>query len=589
MSEDKSVKLAKLDWYREVISLEPNTKLFLQLARLLAELGTDENNAQYINEAFEVLRRGLSINPDYMEARLFLIELLNLCGCKSQCGAEVARLASLFLSYPDFWDAWREYAITENESSDFTVALGFMSAIMRNKSLSIVQVLEAGLNVLRTNQQPNLSLDGIQPVEAPADFAKVEHIVQNVLQAPVIEKKEVTTPLLAEKQAVQPKVTYDETEESDSLHDVLPKEHVENYKNFSEQQKKKNVSAKQTLAELVKDANIVVEPSENSPFRTKSMADLLAEQGDYKGALDIYQELITKGYGDKKELQERIADIKNLCPELDVKIDPTKLLAIDDYVDTSFGLMAKKEGVSQEQEENIPSLDLPINDSYLSKDKNEKQVEDVISNEENEIIEKDTPLVDVPFVMPKKEEYIEIAQENELVQENEIIDENNAFLMNNEIVDEEQNNTVLDESVLDSSSLNANDPISFEEKEIDDNEKAELDAMLDMARISQDEKNEKEHVVEEDFSIDAMVAQDESDVVVNSAENIDVEEQTQNEEFEESDPVLDTEVVTESNNEVITEPELEKKQEQEVSMTKFNSDVADLLSKLAERLEVRAN
>lgn len=585
MSEDKSVKLAKLDWYREVISLEPNTKLFLQLARLLAELGTDENNAQYINEAFEVLRRGLSINPDYMEARLFLIELLNLCGCKSQCGAEVARLASLFLSYPDFWDAWREYAITENESSDFTVALGFMSAIMRNKSLSIVQVLEAGLNALRTNQQPNLSLDGIQPVEAPADFAKVEHIVQNVLQTPVAEKKEVTAPLLAEKQAVQPKVVYDETEESDSLHDVLPKEHVENYKNFSEQQKKKNVSAKQTLAELVKDANIVVEPSENSPFRTKSMADLLAEQGDYKGALDIYQELITKGYGDKKELQERISDIKSLCPELDVKIDPTKLLAIDDYVDTSFGLMAKKEGTSQEQEENIPSLDLPINDSYLSMDKNEKQMEDVVSNEENETIEKDTPLVDVPFVMPKKEEDIEVAQE-----ENEIVEEDNAFSMHDEIVDEEQNNTVLDESVLDNSSLNAEDQISFEEKEIDDNEKAELDAMLDMARIHQDKKNAEEHRTEEIVSDTVMQdEQEEMDFVEDNVEVMGENEQVQNEELLENEPVFDTDITTESDEEVKTEPEHIEKQEKEVNMTKFNSDVADLLSKLAERLEVRAN
>lgn len=101
-ADDKTVKYAKLEWYKEVVSLEPNSKLFLPLARLLAELGTEDNNADLMNEAFEVLRRGLDIQPDFMEARLFLIELLNICGCKAQCGAEVARLASLFFELSGF-------------------------------------------------------------------------------------------------------------------------------------------------------------------------------------------------------------------------------------------------------------------------------------------------------------------------------------------------------------------------------------------------------------------------------------------------------------------------------------------------------
>ena len=32
-------------------------------------------------------------------------------------------------------------------------------------------------------------------------------------------------------------------------------------------------------------------PDEEPNLRTRTMADLLVEQGDYKGALDIYQEL----------------------------------------------------------------------------------------------------------------------------------------------------------------------------------------------------------------------------------------------------------------------------------------------------------
>lgn len=647
-SEEKSIKLAKLDWYREVLNLEPNSKLFLQLARLLAELGIEDNNAQFMNEAFEVLRRGLSIHPDYMEARLYLIELLNLCGCRSQCGAEVARLASLFLSYPDFWDAWREYAITENESSDFTVALGFMSAIMRNKSLSIVQVLEAGLNALRSNEKPVFLGDGIHALDdLPAtkhaemeNFAQVESVVQNVLHAPKeeIETQPVSTDslekesLLTEEKneiiddkPIISKLTYDEAEESDSLHDVLPKEHVENYINFSEQQKKKNVNAKQTLAELIKDANIIIEPRENSPFRTKSMADLLAEQGDYKGALDIYQELLSKGDGDTKELEERISDIKSLCPELNVKIDPSQLLAIDDYVDTSFGLMAKKEEPNTSQDL-ANNLDLPINDTYLEEQKDvenqESSVEplaDTISNDVEESMEVDTvsnelemskdniesfmneedsPLVDVPFVASPKENVA-----NEIVEDMPMEEEPENIITNT-------NEQEIEESFVEDNKSNANTDDLFTQEEHDTNVEEQ---------INDDENIVTAQGIEDLETNDSvMISHQEDGDLIDIAEQVntqsDIQPDLQAEELEELDTLLDMPMDQEEKDEIVEPIEMTNSEEETVLETnsvehveemanqekssqnnentntvKFNADVADILSKLAERLEVRAN
>lgn len=613
-SEEKSIKLAKLDWYREVINLEPNSKLFLQLARLLAELGVEDNNATFMNEAFEVLRRGLSIHPDYMEARLYLIELLNLCGCRSQCGAEVARLASLFMSYPDFWDAWREHAITENESSDFTVALGFMSAIMRNKSLSIVQVLEAGLNALRTTEKPVFLSEDIQagselsaPYQINAnEFAQVENVVQKVLQAPQeehfsnkeekvsldnVEKQITEQNNYTEPKVIESKVSYNEAEETDSLHDVLPKEHVENYLNYTEQQKKKGVTAKQTLAELIKDANIIIEPRENSPFRTKSMADLLAEQGDYKGALDIYQELLTKGYGDKKELEERILDIKNLCPELDVKIDPSQLLAIDDYVDTSFGLMAKKE-LETNSKELVKKLDLPINDSYLAeheeKEQNElteslsettQEVPDELEKSEDSIAsfmnEEDSPLVDVPFIA-----------QNEKRAETKMEDLQEDIAVNNAMATAEtQENEKEDIEDSKEESLTQDLDLVLEQEENQDeqnmplsevsmHEQAEnLDEMLDEALKEQEQK--------EDIFFEAS----EPESFVNEMSE-EPEEEIQVDELAELDALLDSSM--EKEQEDVMAHDISK-EEQEPVTAKLNSDVADLLSKLAERLEVRAN
>ena len=458
--DEKTVKYAKLEWYKEVLSLEPNSKLFLPLARLLAELGTEDNNADMMNEAFEVLRRGLDIQPEFMEARLFLIELLNTCGCKAQCGAEVARLASLFLSYPDFWDAWREYAITENESSDFTAALGFMSAIMRNKSLSIVQVLEAGLNSLKTNSAPifspetiniakNIEKSGLAKMPS-ASVAQIKTTMENVSA----QEEPASQDDFAQDEAEDAADFAEEKEIMPSeLADVLPKGHVENYMNFAEQQsalvQDKTKSTKETLAELIKDANITIEPVENSLFRTKSMADLLAEQGDYKGALEIYKELLAKGYGNKEELEERIADIKMLAPELDVKIDTSKLLAIDDLVDTSFGTMAESLSTMQAGNREVLAEENP--DLNIVQEES-AQAEDLSVFAENEPAMETEPFMpaieDEQVLQPEPAETVEVAELAEQAQpgldlfdENEISAEEKTFAENaaENIVEEIEN------------------------------------------------------------------------------------------------------------------------------------------------------
>ena len=55
----------KIEWYREVLELEPSSKLFFPLARLLVEDGQPE-------AALETLRRGLERHPEFLEARLFI-------------------------------------------------------------------------------------------------------------------------------------------------------------------------------------------------------------------------------------------------------------------------------------------------------------------------------------------------------------------------------------------------------------------------------------------------------------------------------------------------------------------------------------
>lgn len=63
----------KIDWYKEVLELEPNSKVFYPLSRLLAEAGRTD-------EAVDTLEQGLARHEEFLEARLFLVELLHQLG-----------------------------------------------------------------------------------------------------------------------------------------------------------------------------------------------------------------------------------------------------------------------------------------------------------------------------------------------------------------------------------------------------------------------------------------------------------------------------------------------------------------------------
>lgn len=476
-SEDSNTVVlnAKIEWYREILQIEPNSKLFLPFARHLAKVGAAENNPQLLNEAFDVLRQGLIFHPDYMEARLFLIELLNACDCKSQCGAEVARLASLFLSYPDFWDAWREHAISENESADFTVALGFMGAILKDKSVSILQVLEAGLDSLRISPRMTFAKKHITPqantghtVSAPfvsqeiitkipeslinkhsaevLEKTSVKHIPTNeefkeqitqesdfvctavanaVLESallsehavldeggakiagniadiadiegilPVTESRlpeastlktqqgmaqesrldlledahempvEIATSVAHEVVHVAPISLEPDTFEPSALENTIMqdlqspedddelfmKEHLATYQDYAKKHVEEPQNAKEALSALLADSSIVVQPMDKAIFKTRSMADILAEQGDLHGAIEIYQELILKADDEERPLlEDHLKDLQDLAG---IKpVDLSKLLAIDDMVDTSFGLLSQEENAEHNTETN---------------------------------------------------------------------------------------------------------------------------------------------------------------------------------------------------------------------------------------------
>ena len=75
--------MEKIEWYQEVLKLDPDSKVFFPLAKLLRE-------SQQPEKAIDVLRAGLERASVYLEARLLLIQLLFESSRKEECAAELS-------------------------------------------------------------------------------------------------------------------------------------------------------------------------------------------------------------------------------------------------------------------------------------------------------------------------------------------------------------------------------------------------------------------------------------------------------------------------------------------------------------------
>lgn len=360
--------MAKIEWYQEVLEQEPGSRVFFPLARLLEQVGQSE-------EALAVLRNGVAQNPDFLEARLMLIQLLHEQGHSSDCGAEVAKVANLFEVYPAFWDAWAESAAAVNR--DLELALRFMAATFRRPDISLCDVLVSGLGKLLNRDDERLAVFGMTSTEALAPVLEAvsceqpdvalpdEEAPQNgddasALETALLPHEDACAPLCtSESEHTDVSETLSEEPEGDSLE---PSEQQSDCtETFSEQPCAEQKIVEQPNEEIVleqtsdrqgercvcddgTDAETVLvcddpasdgsvasdasDPADDTVFllkdiitddvctavpadapvvgegvpaddvsdpeptlRTRSMANVLAEQGDLAGALEIYQEL----------------------------------------------------------------------------------------------------------------------------------------------------------------------------------------------------------------------------------------------------------------------------------------------------------
>ena len=381
----------KIEWYKEVLELEPNSKVFFPLARMLANEGETE-------EAIEIIERGLVRHPEFLEARLYCIELLHKCGRIDACQPHVERLSKMLSAYGEFWRAWASCiaAMKESGSEDTASALRFLAANFLHGPISLSKIIEEGLAaVLGENKDASLAaslnLDGNKAAQlqtaAPANEAEPAAVQET---APVAAAAAVATGAALGvaaatadssdiEEAAQPAASADddllnldltaaapaddafpaveeaapaagndaaaEMNEADALltDEALFAEAAspagagdDMFADMEEEAALADLDATlaaeglpETEAPLLPDTDndaavdlaagldldlpAESEPEEEAPqqetfsIRTRSMAEVLAEQGDIQGALEIYQELAQSADGpEKDELSQRI-------------------------------------------------------------------------------------------------------------------------------------------------------------------------------------------------------------------------------------------------------------------------------------------
>ncbi len=248
----------KIEWYKEVLEIEPNSKIFFPLARMLDKDGRPD-------EAIAVLRQGVGRHPDHVEARLFLAELLYVNGKAIELQQEIETLSVLFKNYPGFWRAWGERLFDEDTTRDAGLAAMFLAAFLQNLPVSWAGVIEHGLMGLIGQKPSRSSAAALEshPLTTPdAAPEKPLPVVEPAVAAP-FEVAPPSPPAADPLSVALPEPSYDESDDE--------------------------------------------EADEPITLRTRSMADILAEQGDIAGALDIYAELLAAASGpEKTELQKRM-------------------------------------------------------------------------------------------------------------------------------------------------------------------------------------------------------------------------------------------------------------------------------------------
>lgn len=261
----------KASLYREVLAIDPASRIFLPYARMLAAEGMHD-------EAADILTRGLAACPEFLEARLFLIEVLHFLGRDNAASVEAAGIIEALSASPSFWKVWSRFP---GVRADQSAMLLFLSACMSSEApLSLADVVEAGIRSVS-------SAETLPGREKPAHEVQVPASPDT---APQTSPTPQPAPASTADDQLLPWYALDEVPDDDDLPDDEPPARPE------------------------EDVTSSITTAGKTSLRTRTMAMLLEEQGASDEAAGIYRELLNAS-SSPEERAELAARIENLAQE----------------------------------------------------------------------------------------------------------------------------------------------------------------------------------------------------------------------------------------------------------------------------------
>lgn len=329
----------KITLYREVLELEPGSRVFFPLAKLLA----DKEPA----EAILILKKGLSRHPDHIEARIFLIELLSANDGDADLDNELEIVSAILRNYPSFWKIWSAHLAQNSELHDAALAISFFGAGLSGRPVSWTDVIAHGLNALlledgdeTTPLLPSSAEIGTVPHRAAVSIPSSVPASVSTDQSgnpsdtsPIHDSAKDFQATASSVNAAQETVHQENISQVDiALDDIgqvdVSQANISRAGIAQDVMASTGVSANATnhIEDYATDFGDDEDEGEE-PFslRTRTMADLLAEQGDYDGAIDIYNEILTVvGETERLEVSERLRELEELRQQSAVPGTPKK-------------------------------------------------------------------------------------------------------------------------------------------------------------------------------------------------------------------------------------------------------------------------
>lgn len=153
---------SKIEFYREVLSDDPNSRVFFPLAKMLAEEGDAEG-------AVSVLKRSIGFHAGHLEARFLLVEMLSRLGREAEASEAFEGLTSLLSNYPSVWSLWASKAT--GLSRDSSLALRFLALSLQGQDVSWLGLMEQGLAAVSGQAKPAEEAPAGPDGESPEGFS----------------------------------------------------------------------------------------------------------------------------------------------------------------------------------------------------------------------------------------------------------------------------------------------------------------------------------------------------------------------------------------------------------------------------------